>query len=140
METSTINTSTKDTITIDTNTLDTNTLNTNTIDTNTMETITLNTSIEDTITIDTNTIKSATDCNCGLPKKESNFEISGGREAIPHEFPWIVRIRGGCSGMQYCIQEWKKMEPSPRFKFLLFITMLWGKNMKHHKIGFQISF
>merc|ERR1719334_2656705 len=33
-------------------------------------------------------------CNCG---RSSAVEISGGEGAIPHEFPWIVRIFGGCA-------------------------------------------
>jgi len=39
------------------------------------------------------------DCTCGVSQKtEFGNRISGGREAIPHEFPWMVRITGGCAG------------------------------------------
>ena len=40
------------------------------------------------------------DC-CGitkfLPSRLRNVEISGGVEAEPHEFPWMVRLHGGCA-------------------------------------------
>jgi len=36
-------------------------------------------------------------CACGQPRCDTN-EISGGREAIPHQYPWIVRLVGGCAG------------------------------------------
>ena len=32
-------------------------------------------------------------CSCGKPGKQ---RIIGGVEAIPNEFPWTVRIFGGC--------------------------------------------
>lgn len=36
---------------------------------------------------------------CGVPGSvNSNGRISGGSEAVPHEFPWIVRISGGPQG------------------------------------------
>jgi len=36
-------------------------------------------------------------CSCGkAPLKEQN-RIIGGREATPHEFPWMVKITGGCA-------------------------------------------
>ena len=47
-------------------------------------------------------------CKCGkLQGKKKNStdvgkkrnRISGGKEAVPHEFPWIVRITGGCAGI-----------------------------------------
>merc|ERR1719481_2271933 len=39
------------------------------------------------------------DCTCGVSqRRETGNRISGGREAIPHEFPWMVRITGGCAG------------------------------------------
>ena len=36
-------------------------------------------------------------CTCG---KQPHFkeEIVGGMEAVPHEFPWLVRIVGRCPG------------------------------------------
>ena len=37
-------------------------------------------------------------CPCGQPWRYTD-EISGGREATPHEFPWVVRIVGGCAGL-----------------------------------------
>ena len=40
-------------------------------------------------------------CNCGrgMPMAESGInEISGGREAPPNAFPWIVRLVDGCPG------------------------------------------
>jgi len=37
-------------------------------------------------------------CSCGISKKVTRNRIIGGREAVPHEFPWIVRITGGCAG------------------------------------------
>jgi len=39
----------------------------------------------------------------GIPAKASDY-ISGGNEAEPHEFPWIVRIGGGC--VSYNSMEW----------------------------------
>jgi len=37
-------------------------------------------------------------CNCGRSSGLGNGNrISGGEGAIPHEFPWIVRIFGGCA-------------------------------------------
>jgi len=33
-------------------------------------------------------------CSCGRPGRPD--EISGGKEATPHEFPWIVRLFDGC--------------------------------------------
>ena len=38
------------------------------------------------------------DCSCGQPFNATN-EISGGKEAKAHEFPWIVRLVSGCPGM-----------------------------------------
>jgi len=35
-------------------------------------------------------------CACGQPWCDTN-EISGGREAIPHQYPWIARLVGGCA-------------------------------------------
>jgi len=36
-------------------------------------------------------------CSCGRSGRPSRTdEISGGEEARPHEFPWIVRLFGGC--------------------------------------------
>ena len=45
------------------------------------------------------TTKSAveSECNCGVVQK-SMVRISGGVEAASNEFPWIVRLFGGCSG------------------------------------------
>ena len=37
-------------------------------------------------------------CTCGKNNFIHNGEISGGEIAIPNEFPWVVRIYGGCSG------------------------------------------
>ena len=34
------------------------------------------------------------DCACGL---YNGMEISGGEEAVPHNYPWVVRIVGGCA-------------------------------------------
>ena len=39
------------------------------------------------------------DCTCGKIIKRKKFRISGGEETKPNEFPWIVRIVGGCAGM-----------------------------------------
>merc|ERR1719209_945676 len=36
-------------------------------------------------------------CACGQPRCDTN-EISGGKEAIPHQYPWIVRLVGRCVG------------------------------------------
>ena len=39
-------------------------------------------------------------CSCGkAPMTAANRVIGviGGLEAIPHEFPWLVRIVGGCA-------------------------------------------
>ena len=38
------------------------------------------------------------DCSCGQRMNETN-EISGGRQAKAHAFPWMVRLYGGCSGI-----------------------------------------
>jgi len=38
------------------------------------------------------------ECICGRPQPELKSEISGGREAPRHEFPWIVRLVEGCPG------------------------------------------
>jgi len=53
-------------------------------------------------------VTSQSECSCGMSDKtfinrdltldEHELEIAGGRDAIPHEFPWIVRITGGCAG------------------------------------------
>ena len=40
--------------------------------------------------------ESLDECLCGKPWPELN-EISGGREAPKNEFPWIVRLVGGCA-------------------------------------------
>jgi len=40
-------------------------------------------------------LTSELNCACGQPGNEI-FEISGGREAVPHRYPWIVRLVGGC--------------------------------------------
>lgn len=37
-------------------------------------------------------------CTCGKNNFIHNGEISGGEIATPNEFPWVVRIYGGCSG------------------------------------------
>ena len=29
---------------------------------------------------------------------DNGQEISGGKEAVPHEYPWMVSIIGGCTG------------------------------------------
>jgi len=47
--------------------------------------------------------ESSTDkCTCGVSKRKTEAggitRISGGNEADPHEFPWMVRITGGCAG------------------------------------------
>ena len=36
-------------------------------------------------------------CACGQPRCDTN-EISGGKEAKPHQYPWIVRLVGECVG------------------------------------------
>merc|ERR1719153_900462 len=36
-------------------------------------------------------------CACGQPQCDTK-EIIGGRVAKPHEYPWIVRLVGGCVG------------------------------------------
>merc|ERR1719431_2176680 len=36
-------------------------------------------------------------CACGQPQCDTK-EISGGRIAKPHQYPWIVRLVGGCAG------------------------------------------
>ena len=50
--------------------------------------------------IETNHVLRKPNC-CGitkyLPARLRNNEISGGVEARPHEFPWIVRLHGGCA-------------------------------------------
>ena len=40
--------------------------------------------------------KKKDDCMCG--KQPPQPEIAGGMEAVPHEFPWLVRIVGRCPG------------------------------------------
>ena len=35
---------------------------------------------------------------CGRSVNIPKYEISGGLTATPHEFPWIVRVLGGCAG------------------------------------------
>ena len=42
--------------------------------------------------------KSLPNCACGRPGRKNN-EISGGGEARPHVFPWIVRLVSGCPGL-----------------------------------------
>ena len=37
-------------------------------------------------------------CMCG---QKSHDEIAGGMDAEINEFPWIVRIMGGCAGGQF---------------------------------------
>ena len=41
-------------------------------------------------------------CKCGeqvaINKLQKSFRIIGGSESAPHEYPWIVRIVGGCVG------------------------------------------
>merc|ERR1712055_848685 len=36
-------------------------------------------------------------CACGQPRCDAD-EISGGKEAIPHQYPWIVSLAGQCVG------------------------------------------
>merc|ERR1719347_952281 len=42
-------------------------------------------------------------CTCGVSKMKTEAggitRISGGSKASPHEFPWMVRITGGCTGV-----------------------------------------
>ena len=40
-------------------------------------------------------------CECGNSNAEFSFEISGGSEASPHEFPWAVRLISGCGGSKF---------------------------------------
>ena len=36
-------------------------------------------------------------CSCGkAPRQDKRNRISGGGEAAPNQFPWLVRIVGGC--------------------------------------------
>ena len=37
------------------------------------------------------------DCDCGKSPNQNSNEIAGGKEARPNEFPWMVRIIGGCA-------------------------------------------
>jgi len=36
-------------------------------------------------------------CSCGKAPKTGANRVIGGTEARPHEFPWMVRIVGGCA-------------------------------------------
>ena len=37
------------------------------------------------------------ECDCGKSPNQNSNEIAGGKEARPNEFPWMVRIIGGCA-------------------------------------------
>ena len=41
------------------------------------------------------------DCACGFQDADGINRISGGEEALPKEFPWVVRIVGGCAGGEF---------------------------------------
>ena len=54
---------------------------------------------KDSKEITTEPVEKKLGCACGVKSyNEINAEISGGTEAKPHEFPWMVRISGGCAG------------------------------------------
>ena len=50
---------------------------------------------KDSEEITTKPIEKVEGCECG--SQPPVYDISGGSEANPHEFPWMVRIVGGCA-------------------------------------------
>ena len=55
------------------------------------------------------------DCQCG--QNYLGSEISGGTEAVPHEFPWMVRIIGGCKGGELQVGIFQGIVEKLRFFF-----------------------
>ena len=43
------------------------------------------------------------DCACGFQDADGINRISGGEEARPKEFPWVVRIVGGCAEGEFFV-------------------------------------
>ena len=45
-------------------------------------------------------------CKCGISKVDDVFqlEISGGDVALPHQFPWMVRLINGCRLSKFFIE------------------------------------
>jgi len=55
------------------------------------------TSTSTTVTPSSQTNATQSTCSCGVAPMGKDY-ISGGSDALPNEFPWLVRIFGGCMG------------------------------------------